>query len=735
MTHHTAWMTIVLLFMATIDGHSQVRRLGGRGPIGVAQPDIAATPEATLPLVDRELSRALRQAKQLVEAKRYVDAAEYLQMILDFPEDGFMSVDDTESSFRSLKAEADRIVAEMPEGGRNAYRLQFEPKAAAALADARKNGKRSDFVDVIRRYSQTQSGQDAIYELGSQLFDQGNFLAAAHSFERLRKSADAGGREPMLSLKCAMSWKLGGRETEAKNVLAELAKRDQELTVDLAGGEVELVTNRDAMTEWLAGVELQDSSKPLDPSNEWTSHAGGIRRNAVVATGADHPASEWTAIPTDVPRRSDSEISFDQTIQSMVTVSTKNQRPREFSIQTREPLIVGDLVLVRTPSDVTALDRHTGEFRWRGMPDLFIDRLHHSGAQGNQSVESQLQTRVVKHVWIDVTYGRMSTDGKYVYCVELPDHFPEPLQQNRQPNANSNLLLALRIDDEEGPCEWRVGGERNVGPFELPLAGHFFLGPPTPLGGELFCLADVDNETRLLVLEPSSGEVKWSQGLAATGDYAREARRNSGLVVAAADGVVVCPTGAGSFVAIDLTTRSLLWAYSVRPNQQNLQFQRRRIVPTPNMVQSWLDEQPVIVDGRVLLKSRHTNELHCVDLRSGRKLWTNSEKLRRYIVGVAGETIVVADDFDISAYSLEDGKLRWKEQTGLSHSTGRGLIVNDRVLIPRWSDLVHLSLQTGEVLERETFPNEAALGNLAAAGNTLIVQGLHHVYSRSLVDD
>ncbi len=738
MTQRTVWMTIVLVHLVAVEGYSQkrVQRVGR--PISFGQPD-RPEPEATLPVVDRELSRAVRQAKQLIEAKRFIEAAEFLQMILDYPEDGFVSVDESKSSFRSLKSEAERIIADMPEAGRNAYRLQFEPKAAAALATAKESGKWSDLVDVIHRYSHTPSGQEGIYELGSQLFDRGNFLAAAYTFERLRQLPTARQRDPMLLLRCAICWKLGGREPEAENVLQELAKLDPQTTVDLAGGDLELATNQAAMSDWLEKYIATHNGKRSDATNEWTTHAGGVRRNSAIAAESDRLAPTWTAMPTDAPNQADSEISFEQTIQTIVSATTKsNQRPRYYSVQTREPLIVGDLVLVRTPSDVTALDRKSGEFCWRGLRDLFIDQLLPKFETGNAKSKANLSSRIVKHVWFDATYGRMSTDGKHLYCVELPDHFPGKNESDRLPTQNSNLLLALRIDNEEGRCAWRVGGERKVGLLELPLSGHFFLGPPTPFGGELFCLVDVDNETRLLVLNPSSGEVNWSQGLAATGEFNRSQRWSSGLVVAAADGVVVCPTGSGTFVAIDLTTRSLLWAYSIRSErepQPNVPFRGGQIMPNPTRVQTWLDENPVIVDGRVLLKSRETNELHCVDLRSGKKLWSNAENLRRYIVGVANDTIVVADDFDISAYSLEDGKKRWMEQTGLSHSTGRGLIVNDRVLIPRWSELVHLSLQTGEVLERESFPDEAALGNLAAAGNTLILQGLSHVYSRPLAGE
>ena len=732
MRQRTIWLAIFLVATCIDDGVSQVQ-VAAR----IIQPRQSqnAGPESTLPLVDRELGRAIRQANQLIEAKRFVEAAEFLQMILDFPEDGFVSVDDSESRFRSLKGEAERIIEEMPEDGQNAYRLQFEPKAAAALAAARASGKWSDVVDVIRRYSHTRSGQDAIYELGSRMFDRGNFLAAAHSFERLRKRSTAIEREPMLSLRCALSWKLGGRESEAKAVLDDLTKSGLDSTVELAGGEVKLAVDRQTITTWLDKVVALQADVHSNGVTEWTSHAGGIRRNAVVSAKSDRQAPTWVAIPTDVPERTDSEISFDQKIHSMVALTAKSQRSRQSSIQIREPLIVGDLVLVRTSGDVTALDRTTGEFRWRGMRDLFIDRLLPSIGGGNSKSEALLKSRVVDHVWTDATYGRMSTDGRRVFCVELPDHFPGPNQHERQPVPTSNLLLALGIDDVEGPCVWRVGGERNVGPFEQPLAGHFFLGPPTPVGGELFCLADADNETRLLVLDPSNGEVVWSQGLAVVGAYDREWRWNAGLVVAAADGVVVCPTGVGTFIAVDLTTRSLLWAYSIQTQQPNIQFQGRRIVPNLPASQSWFDENPVIVDGRVLLKSHQTNQLHCVDLRTGKLLWSNVVNLRRYIVGVADETVVVANDFDISAYSLKDGKLKWSEQTGLSHSTGRGVIVNDRVLIPRWAELVHLSLKTGKILERETFPDEPALGSLAVAGSALIVQGLNHVYSRSVFSD
>jgi len=60
--------------------------------------------------------------------------------------------------------------------------------------------------------------------------------------------------------------------------------------------------------------------------------------------------------------------------------------------------------------------------------------------------------------------------------------------------------------------QWIVGGEN--GEDEAKLAGAFFLGPPLPLEGRLYAIAEFNGEIRLVVLEAKTGRLQWQQQLA-----------------------------------------------------------------------------------------------------------------------------------------------------------------------------------------------------------------------------
>src|SRR5262249_55421429 len=121
-------------------------------------------------------------------------------------------------------------------------------------------------------------------------------------------------------------------------------------------------------------------------------------------------------------------------------------------------------------------------------------------------------------------------------------------------------------DLETGRPKWEIGGPANGEPFDLPLAGYFFFGAPVADGGELFAIGestagDSSGQIRLVCLDPSSGETKWSQ-LVALPEVAMErdvGRRWLTAQVAAGDGILVCPTSVGWLVAVDRVTHTLLW--------------------------------------------------------------------------------------------------------------------------------------------------------------------------------
>jgi hypothetical protein len=183
--------------------------------------------------------------------------------------------------------------------------------------------------------------------------------------------------------------------------------------------------------------------------------------------------------------------------------------------------------------------------------------------------------RMLGPVFEDATSGTLASDGHLVFAVEShPDalmgfDFMELRQRNifnggisRRGWNGGNSLVAYDLRDQ-GRRRWRLPSSAADRPTN---ASSWFLGAPLPVSDQLFVLVEEMGEVRLDVLNANTGSVLWSQPLVEleenvrVDNYENHTRRVSGLSPALAEGVLVCPTGAGTIVAVDLATRTLLWA-------------------------------------------------------------------------------------------------------------------------------------------------------------------------------
>ncbi len=166
----------------------------------------------------------------------------------------------------------------------------------------------------------------------------------------------------------------------------------------------------------------------------------------------------------------------------------------------------------------------------------------------------------------------------------------------------------------------------------MQRADTFFLGPPLPLRGQLYVMAEVKDEMRLLALDATTGKLLWSQQLAMVESNITQdpVRRLAGVSPSYSDGVLICPTGAGCVVAVDLATRSLLWGYIYpHPAEATVNGRRGRMNTLQNAfynnsngpVPRWLDGTATIVNGRVLLTPAEADALYCLNLADGKPVW------------------------------------------------------------------------------------------------------------------
>jgi outer membrane protein assembly factor BamB len=339
--------------------------------------------------------------------------------------------------------------------------------------------------------------------------------------------------------------------------------------------------------------------------------------------------------------------------------------------------------------------------------------------------------------------GSLSHDGKRVYFVDDFHIPPAVLQVNydgwggRMPQDTArgvgkreyNRLVAL--DLESGVLNWVIGrgptgptkseDEDKISSAAVLAEGAYFLGPPVTLNGKLYVLLERDGHLKLACLDPykeseappavgrdgqraknqpkqRQPELLWVQNLGRANSPVRQdpVRRIQGAFLAAADGVVVCPTNSGAVVAVDLNARSLLWAhtYATLDKGQEVggEMGIRRIprYPTPNQngQNRWRSSGPIIVGQRVVVAAYDSGTVQCVDLRTGKLHWQENRKPDDlYVGGVLNDAVLIVGRNAMRAVKLtgdrddktgrEKPTLAWKEELKIAAPVGHGVAGKD----------------------------------------------------------
>lgn len=422
------------------------------------------------------------------------------------------------------------------------------------------------------------------------------------------------------------------------------------------------------------------------------------------------------------------------------------------------PVTTADLVIYRDYEGVTAVaarDRlvnggvlRAGTVVWRSRATGGLHQLQETGTTDDVDMKrdtqnwwntySSRQVNVSSILYENPLIGTLSHDGQNVYFVDDVAITPPPVFNNpnfgivgqpqfRHSGALASMVRAGRlaaVDMRTGSLRWELGrvipydgapplppllneeeADKTTDAFRLCL-DSVFLGAPLPLNGKLYALVEQAGVIRLLCLDPKNlvqvpGQTRkpalvWSQKLGRPNNTLPQdsVRRYQGANLAASEGILVCPTNCGVVIAVDIMSRSLLWAHGYRKleNATQPQFDPQTgmpVIPKQLPNERWRAGGPVISNGRVILTAYDGPNLECLDLRTGRVLWwVARDPNDLYVGGVANDRVVVVGKNSVKAYHLtgedketQKPKLAW-ETNGLPSPTGHGAISRDAYYVP-----------------------------------------------------
>jgi outer membrane protein assembly factor BamB len=682
---------------------------------------------------DRQQERLLGRARRLVSDSAWSDAATLLDEILGADRDSFVRSREARvgGPWSSVKTEAARLIRSLPQAGRTAYELQFRARAERLLADAIAADDSTAIVAVARRWFATPAGQRAALLAALEALESGQPLAATAWLERL--SVGDAATEPTIALLRAWARDRAGDAAGAADIL-ERARAGGRGIVRVGGREVAISFPPDRGLQWLR--ELGGSVGGQAGDGEWRQLRGDARRNAVTVASR----------PLLVPRY-------------RVPLSRHPEESRQLDKLRREfadqgtaawpacaPLAVGGTILAHAPLGLLAVDFATGKRIWL-----------QTGPRAAVEVSAEGGREALGRTFDDFTSGGISSDGRLAFAVETHPvalagrpMAGDPFMQQRAPAWHGgNTLSAYEITG--GRLAWRLPiRPGDSGPSAGAIESEaWFAGAPLVAGDRLYVLVEQGAELRLDVLAAADGRVVWSQPLAeldedhAITGRAGAARRLTGATPALGDGVLVCPLGAGTAVAIDVSNRTLLWAYDYARDPRDaddaalLNGRLRGLggglrgaaladVQPGRPRAGWCDDGPIIAAGRVLLTPRDSDELHCLDLQDGSLIWKAPRGSRLQVAGVVdGRVLVVARD-GVEALGIGTGRPAWRRgfEPGVAPS-GRGILTADRLFLPLDApEVVEIALDDGTIRGRSPARGGAVPGNLVAYRGEVISLGV-----------
>lgn len=678
--------------------------------------------------LERASRRLLSEADKALAAGRPNDSLRPLQTILELPEDTFVW-DAVEGRLRSARRLAHRRFDALPAATLRGYDRTYGPQARELLSSAQGRDAVATLEMIVRRFFHTTAAFAALDRIASRHLDHGEFGAAAECWMRLLNSSFHQDRfSNHQLLKFALACQLSGRDRAV-----------EKLSGRLGGKRIVLGGRLTSARDWLSQQSVWRS--PTRDLNDVPIVFGNARRNQTMAGSTPHLQPLWQS---SLARQADPIL--DRLFASWAQFRQSTRGP----IATSNFSIVMDgKVILRDFSGIRAFELASGRKLWSYRSDSSLaatTEIIKGHFARNPGIESQLNNIVdMRRAYADnATLGMISTDGRRVFAVDSMSLLTA--RAAAHPTLNpfkgaagkgvrdraSNQLIALPLDVAPGKKSelreplWRVGGPRGGRENAKSLTGHFFLGAPLPVDGRLYAITERDRQLNVVALDGATGRLLWSQGIAlvARSITADEIRYFRACNPAYADGVIVCPTQSGMLVGVDALTGTLLWTYFCGDQAVAKRIAQRSLARFRSHGSDGFPAVPRITGNRVVFMPRLSDEVHCLDLQTGARLWKKPRLDGEYVGTVTSQgTVLVVGRRTSRGLSLETGQQVWSVTTGFP--SGQGVQVGGKYLIPLQSGAVAMiDVESGRRVGLAGSTNvplpTMPLGNLLASGDVIV---------------
>ncbi|MCM2371153.1 outer membrane protein assembly factor BamB family protein [Aporhodopirellula aestuarii] len=716
---------------------------------GLMQTSLDTATSELLP-APRSVRQQIREAKEALEQERYSDAVVRLGDLLrrtfngnsgEITQDYFVRTSPSSEELRNrmIEQRIERLlddeddvldsegaatilrqvrdmIGRLPDQAFEIYELRYGPLAAKLLQDAQPTRDWEAVEQVRREFFHTKAGYRASYLLAMREWLLGNPLAVSLLLDDVvdlpRATSQLG--DEVIWLHAGACWMAGRSLPKPIRVPADWSAAVQGNDFDEAA--------------WESAVRSRFSSMAftIDPTSVDYAYLGGRPSRSDNSDG-QMPLSNarWKVESSGSPRQE--RLLESETAQLKAT----GQLPPPSWM----PLRVGDQLLMRTTERLLGVDYRTGkrvwQYPWFAPPEAIptSDDEDSRGRRGEEDPKDIL----VQRVWNDVPYGQISSDGERVYMiddlrlVEVERFNPFGMRGMRSVKASKNTLVALDLATE-GKLLWRLGSDETT-PSRFSEA--FFLGPPLPFRGRLYVMAEMAGEIVLVCLDPQDGSELWRQVLVSiesSGITTDPVRRVAGAMPTYHEGLLICPTGAGVTIAIDLIDQTLRWVNRHPRNASftNNAFRQPADMSMNQLSQRWMTSVAIGDGTNVALTPVESDRMIVVDAVTGENRFHPQPRGKNlYLAGIRFDQYIIVRADRVMAYDVNTGTETWATPVDMMRPgqrvAGRGVFGETSYFLPTTSDeLIEIALASGRVLSRRNV--RYPLGNLVAVEGDIISQ-------------
>ena len=680
------------------------------------------------------------------------------------------------------KARLESLYYSSPAPFRTEFARQFSELAESKLSDAVSSG---DFTEVRRlatRYAFCPAARNTLLMMTSRSLDRGDFLEAALLLSRVQRMNAA--PDTALILQMAVCYARAGLITDATDVILQLRKDSGAETVNVRGENIRLPGTPAEILEWLKNQTAQSNAAgAVAGGTDWLQPGGSYRRLAPRLRGPAGFRTQWKSNLFEVQ-----DVLYSEQYNPLLAEFRDPVERESLRLLQRNstivpaglPLVMGQQAIFRTPFGIRSVNMLSGELTWEvTRPDSRLKTILDERAAESENASSgrddfglrayvDPRAQLLYQMIRTNTASQMAINGRTLFVVDecanatWNDDMGGMLGPNGSLSILSNYIRAY--DAESGLFRWEAGGQtQNVA---LPagqgnlLAGFYFLGAPLVLGQRTYVLAEsgegifliqiaeplaladkaADADSGLLISDAQASvnpKVVKSQILTVP-EYKlpqHPVRKHAGLMPSFAQGMLICPTCDQRIVAVSAEDHSLRWIFRYAGNTrvqeiggENLVlFGGRDVIDTKSvdMDSRWIDSLARIVNGKVLITPRDSDQLYCLDLQTGLMIWSTPRNVFHAIGTVTSDKVVLVGNQRVAAFSMTDGRLIWS--TELRDGVVCGTATSDGTIIQiptSEPSIVSLDLETGRRLAGQSEDLDRMPGNLLMTEHGLLLQNL-----------